>query len=146
MIPGRERSAPGLRRASRAWAAVALLAVANARADYLEFDTKIGIDDIEDWSDPIADGRDNVRRELDCALSPAWGAHYAARNLLDRNAAEEEIQAVDSWTNDARSSFGWNLVGTDLSVDSAVWLPRIDLEDAFAVARRFDERYGVVWP
>jgi len=120
--------------------------VANARADYLEFDTKIGLDDIEDWSDFIADGRGNVRLELDFALSPAWGARYAARNVIDRNAAEEEVQAVDSWTNDVRSFFGWNLVGTDLSVDSAVWLPRIGLDDAFAVARRFDERYGVVWP
>jgi hypothetical protein len=120
--------------------------VANARADYLEFDTKIALEDVEDWSDLIADGRGNVRRELDFALSPAWGARYAARNVIDRNAAEEEVRAVDAWTNDVRSFFGWNLVGTDLSVDSDVWLPRMGLADAFAVARRFDDRYGVVWP
>ena len=120
--------------------------VANARADYLEFDTKIALGDIEDWSDLIADGRGNVRRELDFALSPAWGARYAARNVIDRNAAEEDVQAVDAWTNDVRSFFGWNLVGTDLNVDADVWLPRMSLEDAFAVARRFDERYGVLWP
>ena len=120
--------------------------VANARADYLEFDTKIALEDVEDWSDLVADGRGNVRRELDFALSPAWGALYAARNVIDRNAAEEDVRAVDTWANDVRAFFGWNLVGTDLSVDSDVWLPRMSLEDAFAVARRFDERYGVVWP
>lgn len=120
--------------------------VANARADYLEFGTKIDLEDIEDWSDLIADGRGNVRRELDFALTPAWGALYAARTVIDRNAAEEDVRAVDAWTNDVRAFFGWNLVGTDLNVDSDVWLPRMGLEDAFAVARRFDDRYGVVRP
>ena len=120
--------------------------VANARADYLEFDTKIALEDIEDWSDLIADGRGNVRRELDYALSPEWGTRYAARNVIDRNAAEEDVRAVDAWYNDVRSFFGWNLVGSDLNVDSDVWLPRMGLEDAFAVARRFDDRYGVVRP
>jgi len=120
--------------------------VANANADYLEFDTKISLDDLEDWADYVLDGRGNVRIPLDFALSEAWGARYAARDVIDRNAAEADVQAVDAWYNDVRSFFGWNLVGTDLDVDSAVWLPRMQLEDAWAVARRFDGRYGVERP
>jgi len=120
--------------------------VGNALADYLEFGTKIDLDDLEDWAEYVADGRGNVRLELDYALSEAWGAAYAARTVIDRNAASEDVQAVDSWTNDVRSFFGWNLVGTDLDIDSAVWLPRMNLDDAFAVARLFEGRYGVEAP
>jgi hypothetical protein len=120
--------------------------VANAMADYLEFDTKIGLDDLEDWAEFVADGRGNVRLELDYALSAAWGSAYASRTVIDRNAAEEDVQAVDAWYNDVRSFFGWNLVGTDVDADSAVWLPRMSLDDAFAVARQFDGRYGATAP
>ena len=120
--------------------------VGNALADYLEFDTKIDLEDLEDWAEYVADGRGNVRIELDYALSPEWGAAYASRTVIDRNAAEEDVQAVDAWYNDVRSFFGWNLVGTDLDVDSAVWLPRMSLDDAFAVARRFEGRFGVEAP
>jgi hypothetical protein len=120
--------------------------VGNALADYLEFATKIDLEDLEDWAEYVADGRGNVRLELDYALSEAWGAAYASRTVIDRNAAAEDVQAVDAWTNDVRSFFGWNLVGTDLDVDSAVWLPRMSLDDAFNVARRFEGRYGVEAP
>jgi hypothetical protein len=120
--------------------------VGNALADYLEFATKIGLEDLEDWAEYVADGRGNVRLELDYALSPEWGAAYASRTVIDRNAAEEDVQAVDAWFNDVRSFFGWNLVGTDLDVDSAVWLPRMSLDDAFKVARMFEGRYGVEAP
>ena len=120
--------------------------VGNAIADYLEFATKIDLEDLEDWAEFVADGRGNVRLELDYALSEAWGVAYASRTVIDRNAASEDVEAVDSWTNDVRSFFGWNLVGTDLDVDSAVWLPRMSLDDAFAVARLFEGRYGVEAP
>lgn len=120
--------------------------VGNALADYLEFATKIDLEDLEDWAEFVADGRGNVRLELDYALSEAWGVAYASRTVIDRNAASEDVEAVDAWYNDVRSFFGWNLVGTDLDVDSAVWLPRMSLDDAFAVARRFEGRYGVEAP
>ncbi|HET8984825.1 MAG TPA: hypothetical protein VFN03_03595, partial [Trueperaceae bacterium] len=118
----------------------------NAQADYLEFDTKIGLDDFEDWAEYVAEGWDNVALELNFDISPEWGALYASRNVIDRNAAEAEVQVVDAWYNDVRSFFGWNLVGTDLNVDSNIWLPRISIEDALAVAVRVDEAYGVVRP
>ncbi len=119
---------------------------ANAQADYLEFDTKIGLDDFEDWAENVAEGWDNVALALDFGISPEWGALYASRNVIDRNAAEDEVEAVDSWYNDVRSFFGWNLVGTDLDVDTNIWLPRMSIEDALAVAVRVEGAYGVVKP
>lgn len=118
----------------------------NAQADYLEFDTKIGLRDMEDWAEFIDEGWDNVALDLPFGISQAWGALYGARNVIDRNAAEAEVKVVDAWYNSVRSFFGWNLVGTDLSVDSDVWLPRMSLEDAFAVAVLVDGQYGVTRP
>lgn len=121
--------------------------VANAMADYLEFDTKIDLDDLADWAEYVYDAFGNVRLELDYAVAPEWGAMYANRNVIDRNAAEAEVEVVESWANDVRSFFGWNLQGTDLMVDSDVWLPRLSVADAIAVAqRRFDDTYGPVSP
>lgn len=119
---------------------------ANAHADYLEFDTKIGLADLEDWAEYVAEGWDNVALELDYAISPEWGSLYASRNVIDRNAAEADVEAVDAWYNDVRSFFGWNLVGTDLAVDTNIWLPRIGFDDAMAVAIRVAGSYGVNRP
>ncbi len=119
---------------------------ANAQADYLEFDTKIGLADLEDWAEYVIEGWDNVALELVFDISPDWGSRYASRNVIDRNAAEAEVTAVDSWYNDVRSAFGWNLIGTDLDADSGIWLPRISIDDALAVAVRVDGTYGVNRP
>ena len=40
------------------------------------------------------------------------------------------MQAINSWQNDVRGFFGWNLRAADLDLDSPVWLPRLQLEDA----------------
>lgn len=119
----------------------------NANADYLEFDTKIGLRDIEDWSRNIYDGFGNVGHAPAFEVSEAWGLLYGARNVIDRNAAEAEVQVVDAWYNEVRSMFRWmNLVGTDLNVDSDVWLPRMSIADALAVAQRYEGAYGVTRP
>lgn len=119
----------------------------NANADYLEFDTKIGLADIEDWSRHVYDGFGNVGSAPAFGVSEAWGSLYGARNIIDRNAAEADVQVVESWANDVRAMFPWmNLMGTDLDVDSAVWLPRMSIADALAVAVLVDGQYGVYWP
>ena len=120
--------------------------VANAQGDYQEFDTVIGLDDIADWALEVYDAWGNTRYDLAYDISPAWGALYGARTLIDRNAAEAEVAVVESWANTVRGFFGWNLQGTDLDVDSDVWLPRMPLADAFAVAIGFEGRYGPVAP
>lgn len=120
--------------------------VANAQGDYQEFDTVIDLDNIADWALEVYDAWGNVRYDLEYAITPAWGALYGARTLIDRNAAEAEVEVVESWANTVRGFFGWNLQGTDLDVDSDVWLPRMGLEDVFAVAIGFDGTYGPVAP
>lgn len=119
---------------------------ANAFSDYLEFDTKIALEDIEDWSDLIDDASDNIKEPLNFGISEQWAAMYMAREVIDRNAAEEDVQVVDSWANDVRSIFGLNLQGTSLNVDSAVWLPRMSLDDAMTVVGRYMDAYGPFYP
>lgn len=118
----------------------------NAKADLVEFDIEMDYDEIEDEADLVdeADGNTNVAPNFD--ISEDWGAYYVSRNVIDRNAAEEEVQAVDSWANDVRGFFGWNIIGGDLNVDSPVWLPRMSLDDAFKVAVMYDGQYGVFMP
>jgi hypothetical protein len=118
----------------------------NAQADYLEFDTKIDLDDIEDWAELLSDASGNIKIDIPFEISEDWGIRYASRNVIDRNAAEEEVQAVDAWYNDVRSFFGWELVGTDLNVDSAVWLPRMSLDEAIGLAKTYEGSYGVTQP
>src|SRR5690606_3006477 len=113
--------------------------VANAKADYLEFDTEMSLEDLPDWAEYVEEGWDNVAPELQFDISAEWGALYSARSIIDRNAAEADVQAVDSWVNDVRSLFGLNLQAADLDVDSDVWLPRMSIADALAVAVRIDD-------
>ncbi len=120
--------------------------VANAQGDYQEFDTVIDLENIADWALEVFDAWGNVRYDLEYAISPEWGAFYGARNVIDRNAAEAEVEVIESWANTVRGFFGWNLQGTDLDVDSDVWLPRMSIEDVFAVAIGFDGTYGPVAP
>lgn len=119
---------------------------ANAFSDYLEFNTKIAIEEIEDWSDYMDDASDNIKEQLNFGVSEQWAATYMAREVIDRNAAEEDVQAVDSWANDVRSIFGLNQQGTNISIDSAVWLPRMSLEDVMTVAGRYMDAYGPFYP
>jgi len=123
------------------------LIFANAISDYLEFDTKIDMEDIEDWSDLMDEASDNVNEFVEFGFSEQFAATYMARAVIDRNAAEEDVQAVDSWANDARSIFGLNLEGTNISIDSDVWLPRMELDDAMNVIGRYmDDSFGVYTP
>ncbi|MFN2323484.1 MAG: hypothetical protein ABR510_11065 [Trueperaceae bacterium] len=120
--------------------------LANAMGDYQEFDTVIDLENLADWALEVYDAFGNVRADPGYAISDAWGAAYGARVVIDRNAAEEEVAAVDSWANTVRGFFGWNLQAADLDVDSAVWLPRMSLADALATAIAIDGTYGPVAP
>ena len=118
---------------------------ANANADYMEFDIKMRLIDIEDEGEFIRDARGNSNAAVSFDVNPQWGNYYASRNVIDRNAAEAEVRAVDAWYNDVRSFFGWNVIGTDLDVDSDIWLPRLSLDDALNIAVMVDGK-GVTVP
>jgi hypothetical protein len=118
----------------------------NAIADYLEFDIKMGFDDIEDEAELIYDAMDNVNHSISFNINAQWGAYYSSRNVIDRNAAETEVQVINSWYNNVRAMFGWNTLAEDLRVDSPVWLPRFSLDDAFNIADLYDGKFGVHRP
>ncbi len=118
----------------------------NAKADFVEFDIEIALEDIEDEADLVDEASDNSDAAPTFKISKDWGAFYASRNVIDRNAAEAEVKVVEHWANDVRSMFGWNLIGTDLNVDSPVWLPRMSLEDAMATAKYYEDMAGVKTP
>ena len=118
----------------------------NAKADFVEFDIEMAYDDIEDEADLVDEASDNIDKAPAFKVSEQWGAYYTSRNIIDRNAAEADVKVVDSWANDVRGLFGWNLQGTDLDVDSAVWLPRLSLEDAMAAALYYENTAGVKTP
>ena len=92
------------------------------------------------------DAFDNSGELHTFGVSEGWAARYSAREIIDRNAAEADVEVVDAWYNDLRSILGLNLIGTDLDVDSEVWLPRMSLEDVFAVALLYSDQYGVHIP
>lgn len=122
------------------------IVAANANADYVEFDIEMDFDELEDESELAWEASDLVGTAPQFNVSEQWGTYYVSRNVIDRNEAEEDVQAVDSWSNDVRAFFGWNTIGTDLDVDSPVWLPRMSLEDAMNAALMFDGEYGVFTP
>ncbi len=104
----------------------------NAVADYMEFDTRIDLDDIEDEAEYIDDGEGNSQPDVNVNISAEWLGKYLSRTIIDRNAAEEDVRLVDSWSNDVRRILGANMAGTGVSADSDVWLPRMQIADALA--------------
>ncbi len=118
----------------------------NAKADMVEFDIEMDIDEIEDEAEFIDEASDNISEAPNATINEEWLTLYLSRTLIDRNAAEEDVQVIESWENSVRSIFGLNLTGTDLDIDSAIWLPRMGLEDVLAHATTFHDLAGVVAP
>ena len=80
-----------------------------------------------------------VARRAAFDLDPQWGALYASRNVIDRNAAEESIQPKDTWENSVRKMLGLPLDGGTLDLDTDIWLHRLPLEDAARGYKNFKE-------
>ncbi|MBU1699747.1 MAG: right-handed parallel beta-helix repeat-containing protein [Candidatus Eisenbacteria bacterium] len=115
----------------------------NLRADYLEFDTKMNLDVLEDEAENLDEAEENVAAEFQIPIPADWTAKYAARVVIDRNAAEADVQAIGGWENSVRSILGLNLQGTDLKIDTDVWLPRLGLEDGIkAGSSKYATLYG----
>ena len=106
--------------------------MANVEGDYLEFDTNISLDDMEDEAEYLhEDTRNNVKAEIKIPISKEWATHYGTRVLVDRNAAEADIKAQQTTANEIRSILGLPLqAGTVDGPTSPVWLPRMSINDA----------------
>ena len=118
----------------------------NVVADYLEFDTKIQLEDIEDFAEYLDDAADNRKELISLVVPQRWAEAYMARNIIDRAEAEEGVGALNTGANALRSILGLNLQGNDLAIDSEVWLPRMSLEEAFGFIGRYFDAYGTFQP
>jgi hypothetical protein len=98
-------------------------------------DMKIDMADLEDEAetlDPASGGNANVKFPV--AASAAWKEVYGQRVLIDRNAVEADIQGQKTRANEVRSILGLPARADDVKADSPVWLHRMSLEDALAIA------------
>jgi len=99
---------------------------------YLEFDTKITLEDIEDEPDYIhEDSEGNEAKPVKVPIDSEWLKLYGSRVLVDRNAAEADIKASATRANELRSILGLPLQAGKVSFpQSPVWLPRLSVEEA----------------
>lgn len=105
-------------------------------ADYLEFSTAIGLDDLEDEAgllDPASAG--NLGKAISVPVDKAWSQSYASRVLVDRNAMEADIKVQATRANELRAMLGLPLqAGTVDGPESPVWLHAMELDQALACA------------
>ncbi len=110
----------------------------NVDTAYLEFNTKIELDEIEDEPDFIhEDSEGNAARALAIPISKKWLRLYGSRVLVDRNKAEANISASATRANAIRSMLGMNLrAGKVAFPKSPVWLPRLSVAEAIAAGSK----------
>lgn len=106
---------------------------ASVDTEYLEFDTKIALADIEDEPDAIhEDSEGNEAKPVKVrGISPDWLKLYGSRVLIDRNKAEADIKATSNRANALRGMLGLNLrAGKQDFGTGPVWLPRLSVQEA----------------
>ncbi|MCP4503301.1 MAG: hypothetical protein GY822_25470 [Deltaproteobacteria bacterium] len=106
---------------------------ASVDTEYLEFDTKIALDDIEDEPDYMHDDTEgNEAKPVNVkGISKEWLALYGGRILIDRNKAEAGIKASSTRANALRGMLGLKLrAGKQDFGTGAVWLPRLSVDEA----------------
>ncbi|MCP4700054.1 MAG: hypothetical protein GY862_24855 [Gammaproteobacteria bacterium] len=121
----------------------------NLESDYLEFDTDIAFEDIEDEAEYLRDGSEaNLSGEIQVPASREWAEHYGSRILIDRNAREADIRARQSRVNAVRAMLGLPLqAGAMKSPAGPVWLNRLSVDDAIkAGATKYLDKYGSAMP
>lgn len=118
----------------------------NIVADYLEFSMRLAIHDIADSSRSVQQSSGNAIKALEFKVPSAWSSLYMARNVIDRNVEEAKISVPNSTANQIRSILGLNLRGENLSSDSDVWLPRMQLEAAMELVSSMRETAGPKMP
>lgn len=124
------------------------LLVGNLQCDYLEFNTKLDVGKIEDDAAVLSrESSGNVTAKIELNMEKAWAERYAARNVIDRNAAEADVKAANTRLNAWRSILGLPLQAADLKVDSDVWLNKLPLSEALRLGTtKIDGKFGCQKP
>ncbi len=121
----------------------------NVEMDYLEFDTRIDLDDIEDEADFIhEDSEGNVAGELKIPISADWLKLYGGRILVDRNAREADIKVQATRANELRRILGLPVqAGAVAEPEKPTWLPALSLDDAIkAGSAKYNASFGSSFP
>lgn len=105
---------------------------ANSQTHYREFSTDIAVTGLDEEAQHIDDSAGNVEHNISVPAPSVWAAAWATRVVVDRQVAESEVKAKNNWQNDVRSMLNLPLQGTDLKLDTPVWLHRIDTDGALA--------------
>ncbi|MCB1806304.1 MAG: hypothetical protein KDJ99_14495, partial [Candidatus Competibacteraceae bacterium] len=82
------------------------LIAGSVEADYLEFDTRMQLDELEDEAEYLEEAEGNSKEPLQVAVSAQWAKLYGSRVLVDRNAAEADIQIQQTAANEIRAMLG----------------------------------------
>lgn len=120
------------------------LLVGNLVCDYLEFNTKMDAAKIDDDASILSrESKGNISAKIDLNMDKDWAERYAARNVIDRNAAEADVKAASTRLNAWRGILGLPLQAADLKVDSDIWLHKLKLDEALKLgAKKFEGKYG----
>ncbi|MBK8101292.1 MAG: hypothetical protein IPK26_29775 [Planctomycetes bacterium] len=121
--------------------------VGNLMGEYLEFNTVLASAAFADEASKLTEGSEgNSTITLTAKVTPEWAARYAARQVIDRQQAEAEVEATNSRANDLRRMLGLPLAGGSISASSEVWMHRLPLADALAIGRSMPDGRGCANP
>lgn len=103
-------------------------------ADYLEFNTKMDVENMVDEAELLhEDSDENVTEAIKIPVSRAFAELYGSRVIVDREKAEAGVSASNSNANALRSMLGLPLqAGSVKWPQTPVYLNRISIEDAIA--------------
>lgn len=119
------------------------------KADYLEFNTQMDVENMVDEADMLhEDSDENVTEMIKIPVSREFAELYGSRVIVDRAKAEAGISASNSGANALRSMLGLPLqAGSVKWPQTPVFLNRISIEDAIAAgSSKYKGTYGCSKP
>ena len=119
------------------------------KADYLEFNMQMDVENMVDEADLLhEDSDENVTDAIQIPVSREFAELYGSRVIVDREKAEADIAASNSDANALRSMLGLPLqAGSVKWPQTPVFLNRISIEDAIAAgAKKYKGKYGCSMP
>ncbi|MCA9219682.1 MAG: right-handed parallel beta-helix repeat-containing protein, partial [Planctomycetales bacterium] len=123
------------------------LVFGNRLYDYREFNTAMKIDAIEDESDILNEkSSGNVSKLVKVNVGPRFAAIYAGRKEISRAKVDAAAKVSNSGANQLRGILGLPLQASAVKMDADVWLARLNLDEAMAVAQQSFGEFGAKKP
>ena len=116
-----------------------------SKGDFLEFDTVMQIDEIEDEAEYLGDDtEENKTAQVKFPVSSDFAKVYGSRVVVDREKAEANVKAANSDANALRSMLGLPVQAGSVDWPKIdVYLNRISVDDAVAIANApHEKKYG----